>query len=165
LDEALPDDALRAKIFKQIPRPLLAQSLEKVDALVRPPDDVYYRELQERYRSIRLFLPTLVKHIRFGASPAGKPVVAGLEWIRDNMSSVKAKSHPPREVITKSWQRYVLREDGAIDYQAYTFCLLDQLRVALQRRDVRGSGAIASSAPIAVSFSTRSTDPRSMASI
>jgi TnpA family transposase len=136
LDEALPDDALRAKIFKQIPRPLLAQALEKVDALVRPPDDVYYRELQERYRSIRLFLPTLVKHIRFGASPAGTPVVAGLEWIRDNVSSVKAKSHAPREVITKSWQRYVLREDGAIDYQAYTFCVLDQLRVALQRRDV-----------------------------
>jgi len=136
LDTAQSDDILRSEIFKQIPRPILAQALEEVEALVRPPDDVYYRELQERHRSIRLFLPMLAKHIHFGASPAGMPVVAGLEWIRDNASNVKAKRDAPREVITKSWQCYVLREDGTIDYQAYSFCVLDQLRVALQRRDV-----------------------------
>jgi TnpA family transposase len=136
LDAALPDEVLRSKIFKQIPRPILAQALEKVEALVRPPDDVYYRELQERYRSVRLFLPTLVKHIHFSASPAGMPVVAGLEWIRDNASNVKAKQGAPRDVITKSWQRYAVREDGTVDYQAYSFCVLDRLRVALQRRDV-----------------------------
>ena len=49
---------------------------------------------------------------------------------------MKAKHDAPHEVIMKSWQRYVLREDGAVDYQAYTFCVLDQLRIALQRRDV-----------------------------
>jgi TnpA family transposase len=136
LDTEQPDDALRSETFKQIPRQVLAQALEKVEALVRPSDDVYYRELRERHRSIRLFLPMLAKHIRFGASPAGMPVVAALEWIRDNPSNVKEKRDVPREVITKSWQSYVFREDGAVDHQAYSFCVLDQLRVALQRRDV-----------------------------
>lgn len=149
LDAEQPDDALRSEIFKQIPREILAQALEKVEALVRPPDDVYYRELQQRHRRIRLFFPMLVKHISFDASPAGMPVVAGIEWIRDHENNVKANQDAPREVITKSWQRYVFREHGSFDYQAYTFCVLDQLRIALQRRDVF------------VSPSWRYADPRS----
>jgi TnpA family transposase len=137
IESALPDDELRSKIFKQVPRPVLTQALDEVAALVRPPDDVYYRELQEQYRSVRRFLPTLVKHIRFGASPAGMPVVAGLDWLRENPNGGKSKKNDaPREVIVKSWQRYVGREDGGFDFRAYTFCVLDQLRTALQRRDV-----------------------------
>ena len=84
LDQELPDEQLRATIFQQIPRPILAQALEQVGNLLRPPDDVYYRELHDRYRSVRSFLPALVKHIRFGANPAGLPVVAAIEWLRNN---------------------------------------------------------------------------------
>jgi len=42
----------------------------------------------------------------------------------------------PREIITKPWQRHVLREGHAIDFHAYTFCVLSELRIALRRRDV-----------------------------
>jgi hypothetical protein len=64
------------------------------------------------------------------------PVVAGLDWLRENPNGGKAKKNDaPREVIVKSWQRYVGREDGGFDFRAYTFCVLDQLRTALQRRD------------------------------
>jgi hypothetical protein len=136
LNLALPDDALRSTIFKQIAPPVLTQALDEVDALVRPPDDVSYRELQDHYRSIRRFLPSLVKHIHFSASPAGMPVVAGLEWIRENAIRTKANNDAPQDVITKPWQRYVFHKDGTLDYQAYTFCVLDQLRIALRRRDV-----------------------------
>jgi hypothetical protein len=40
LDPALPDGKLRAKVFAKIPRAELAQALEAVETLVRPPDDV-----------------------------------------------------------------------------------------------------------------------------
>jgi len=39
-------------------------------------------------------------------------------------------------VIGKSWRRHVLPEDGGFDLHAYTFCVLDELRTALKRRDI-----------------------------
>jgi hypothetical protein len=60
LDPALPDGKLRATAFAKIPRAALAQALEDIRAMVRPPDDVYYRELVGRYRSVRGFLPVLL---------------------------------------------------------------------------------------------------------
>ena len=110
--------------------------MENIDALVRPPDDVYYRELDNRYRSVRRFLPTLLQHIQFGASPAGAPVAAGFEWLRNHEMRVTPKPQAPRAVITKPWKRHVLLEDDSVDPRAYTFCVLDGLRKALRRRDV-----------------------------
>jgi TnpA family transposase len=136
LDPALADSALRDTVFAHTPPHRLAQALACVDALVRPPDDVYYRELDTRYRALRRFLPTLLKHIQFGASPAGESVAAGFEWLRMHELRVKPEPPAPRDVITKPWQRYVLRENGGINPRAYTFCVLDELRKALRRRDV-----------------------------
>ena len=104
--------------------------------MVRQPDDVYYSELDARYRAVRRFLPTLLQHIRFGASPAGEPVAAGFEWLQNHEERVASEPQAPRAVITKPWQRHVLREDGRVDSRAYTFCVLDGLRKALTRRDV-----------------------------
>ena len=136
LDPTLADGDLRNTVFARIPREALEQALADVEALVRPPDDVYYRELDARYRAVRIFLPTLLQHIRFGASPAGAPVVAGFDWLRTHEARVKPAPLAPREVITKPWQRHVLREDGGVDPRAYPFCVLDGLRKALRRREV-----------------------------
>jgi TnpA family transposase len=136
LDPTLTDGELRNTVFACVPRAALEQALVDVEALVRPPDDVYYRELETRYRAVRIFLPTLLQHIRFEASPAGVPVVAGFDWLRTHEVRVKPAPLAPRDVITKPWQRHVLREDGSIDPRAYTFCVLDGLRKALRRREV-----------------------------
>lgn len=136
LDPALADSDLRDAVFAHVPREVLTQALANVDALVRPPDDVYFRELDARYRAVRIFLPTLLQHIRFGASPAGEPVAAGFDWLRTHEMRVKSEPQAPRDVITKPWQRHVLREDGSVDPRAYTFCVLDGLRKALRCRDV-----------------------------
>jgi len=48
LDPALPDGKLRAKVFAKIPRAELAQALEAVETLVRPPDDVVGRAIPRR---------------------------------------------------------------------------------------------------------------------
>ena len=136
LDPTLPDGNLRDIVFERISREMLSQALANVDALVRPPDDVYYQELDARYRSIRVFLPTLLRHIKFGASPAGQPIAAGFDWLRLHETGAKSEEQAPREVITPPWQRHVLRENGTVDPRAYTFCVLDGLRKALRRRDV-----------------------------
>lgn len=136
LDPDCQDSDLRSAIFNEISSEVLAEALASVDALVRPPDDVYYRELNARYRSLRRFLPTLLKHIRFDASPAGEPVAAGFEWLRNYEERATSANQAPQTVITKGWRRHVLLENGNVDPRAYTFCVLDGLRKAIRRRDI-----------------------------
>ncbi len=47
----------------------------------------------------------------------------------------------PLEVVSKAWRRHVFRDDGAIDFYAYTFCALQQLQTALERRAVFVEGS------------------------
>ncbi len=136
LDVELPDTELRNSLFERTPREELIQALANVDALVRPPEDVYYRQLDTGYRSVRIYLPTLLRHIRLEASPTGQPVVAGFNWLLNHENGVKPEPSAPQELVTKAWQRHVLREDNSVDLRAYTFCVLDSLRKALRRRDV-----------------------------
>jgi hypothetical protein len=35
---------------------------------------IYYKELKESYRRVRIFLPSLLQTVCFGATPAGQPV-------------------------------------------------------------------------------------------
>ena len=136
LDTHLPDAELRTRLFEKIPRDMLTRALDGVTALIRPADNVYYQELDAKYKTVRCFLPALVEHIRFGANVASEPVVAAFDWLRVNMARKKPGNDAPREVVGKPWQRHVLREDGAVDFHAYIFCVLDELHTALRRRDV-----------------------------
>jgi hypothetical protein len=69
-----------------------------------------------------------------GRMPAAR--AAAFDWLRGNLHRGKPTEKAPREIIGLAWQRHVLREDGGVDLRAYTFCLLDQLKTALRRRDV-----------------------------
>lgn len=136
LDSGLADEELRTKLFEKVPRDILSRALDNVNALIRPADNVYYQELDAKYKTVRRFLPTLLLHVRFGANAAGEPVVAALDWLRTNIATKKLGNDAPREVIRKPWQRHVLRDDGQVDFHAYTFCVLEELQTALKRRDI-----------------------------
>lgn len=136
LDAMLPDVELRTRLFEKISRDRLAQALDGVNALIRPADNAYYQELDAKYKTVHRFLPTLVEQVCFGANLAGEPVVAAFDWLRTNVVRKKPDNDAPREIISKSWQRHVLRKDGNIDFHAYTFCVLEALQAALRRRDV-----------------------------
>ncbi|HEY4046823.1 MAG TPA: Tn3 family transposase [Acidobacteriaceae bacterium] len=136
LNDSLPDDDLRSCIYATTPRDTLEQAVENAGSLVRPPEDVYYDELRASYRRVRRFLPTLLKHIHFGASPSGNAVAQALDWLRDNLANATSGKGAPREVIRKPWQQHVLDEGDRIDLRAYTFCVLDELRSALRHREV-----------------------------
>ncbi len=138
LDPALPDHEVRTQVFTQIPRERLEQPLKEAYALLRPPNDVFYLELKERYRRIRLFLPKLLQHIRFAAAPAGESTVAALAYLRQHLHRRTFDDAAPLEVVNKAWQRYVMPDltKKTLDPRAYIFCVLDRLRTALKRRDV-----------------------------
>jgi hypothetical protein len=83
-----------------------------------------------------IFFFHVLTHISFEAAPAGRPLLAACEWLRDQQDRKKPDNNAPREVIDKVWQRYVVRKDGHVDIRAFTFCVLSHLHTAIHRRDV-----------------------------
>jgi hypothetical protein len=136
LDSRFPDVDLRTQLFEKIPRDTLTLAVDGVIALIRPADNVYYHELDAKYRTVRRFLPARLEHARFGSNSDGKPVVAAFDWLRSNIALKKPSNDAPLELVDKSWQKHVLGDDNSFDLHAYTFCVLEKLQTALRRRDV-----------------------------
>ncbi len=137
INTTLSDAEMRTTIFTKFSHETLTKAIENTYALVRPPDDVFYSELQASYRRVRLFLSMFLKHIHFAAAPAGKTTVAALEYLKQNHQKHQFEG-APLEIVNKTWLHYVFSEPKkkTIDPRAYTFCVLDRLRTALKRRDI-----------------------------
>ena len=136
LDASISDSTLRTQLFANLPRVYLENALKEVDALIRPANDVFINALEERYRSVRRFLPDLLERLHFGANPTGKAVVDGFEWLRKNLKCKHPEIDAPQDVVGKSWQKHIIGKEGTLDMRAYVFCVLDALRTAIRRRDV-----------------------------
>jgi len=131
LDPVLPDDGLRAQIDAVVDHNTLRTALDDVNALTRPPNDVFYVELHKRQATVNRFLPKLLRTIQFNSNPVGEQLLKALEWLRH-----RPDHDAPTDIVNKAWQRHVKQEDGGTDPAAFTFCALDQLQTALRRRDV-----------------------------
>ena len=149
VDSSLPDEKLRTTVFALVSRDTLVQTLQEIGELVRPPDDVFYQELQKQHRRVRRFLPAFLEHIHFSAVSAGADLIAALEHLRRQTSSTSDSTEAPLGVVPASWRRHVGKAHNMSEQRAYTFCVLDQVRTAIRRRDVF------------VSPSWRYADPRS----
>lgn len=136
LKDELADVDLRAAIFQACKREELESALQQIDSLVRPPEDVYYQDLQDSYPRVRRFLPTLLRTLQFGGTPAGQPVLDALHYLAHLEEHGRSQAgEAPLGIVTRGWRRYVL--DGEdFDRKAYVFCCLDRLRSALRRRDL-----------------------------
>jgi hypothetical protein len=127
----LPDGELRERVYAMVGRDELVQALADVNGLVRPPNDVFYQELAGKIATVKRFLPTLLRVIRFDANPAAGPLVQALQWLRD-----RPDHEPSTVIVDKAWQRHVVGDNGRVDAKAFAFCTLDKLRGAIRRRDV-----------------------------
>jgi hypothetical protein len=110
---------------------------------------VFYKELQNQHRRVRRFLPALLEHIQFSSGPGESALLAGIDYLRVAAVSQSSTTQAPLEIVPPKWRRHVGDARSVIEQRAYTFCVLDQLRTALKRRDVF------------VSPSWRYADPRS----
>jgi hypothetical protein len=92
----------------------------------------------KKWRHVRQFLPQLMKTIEWQGTEASRPVLEALTFLKSIEGQRKPDlSRIPLAVIdSKSWYRLIVNETGEIDRRAYTFCVLEQLRTALRRRDV-----------------------------
>ena len=136
IDPSLSDAESRPKLFAKMSRGALVKAAKEVEELVRRPDDVFFQELIARYRHVRRFLMPLLKGLHFDSNAVGKPVITALNWMLDHELQKKPFHKAPKEIIRKPWHRYVFLENGEFECRAYTFCVLEELHIALRRRDV-----------------------------
>lgn len=137
LDYGYRDREVREAAFARIAAEDLAEAATVVAALTRGPDERYYDDLLGRYSLVRQFVPTLLKTLTFGGTPTGQPVLEALAFLRRiEGQKVPDLGDAPLAVVTAAWQRLVRGGEAWIDRRAYTFCVLEQLREALRRRDV-----------------------------
>lgn len=137
LEKACPYQDVRAKVLLRLGPERVIEAMATVDELTRPSDDLYYPELQEKYRSLRRYWPHVLETIGFSGTQAAEPILKAIDFL----TSLEHADNPfmegaPMEIVTPQWQRYVISEDGSVDRKAYTFCLLDRLRGMLNRREV-----------------------------
>jgi TnpA family transposase len=138
LDDSIDATAVRSQTFAQIPRERVLDAGAQVETLARPPDDHYYPELVDRYRSVRRFLPALLHTVSFEAMQAGQPVLRALDFL----CHLEPQRHPdmeqaPLDVVPRAWRRLVLPPRESVpDRQAYTLCAMERLHESLKRRDV-----------------------------
>ncbi|PSB42793.1 DUF4158 domain-containing protein [Chroococcidiopsis thermalis] len=137
LDPATEDVAVRATVFTQVSPTQLTTALNSVIAIARPPDDNYYDLMLSRWRHVRLFFPKLLQTIDFEATALGVEILQALQFLKSQHEQRKPDmSAAPLGTIGKSWAKLVFAKDGTCDRKAYTFCMLENLRAALRRRDL-----------------------------
>jgi hypothetical protein len=138
-DSGISDSEVRTKVFERFAPQELAASIEVITELARPDEkDNYYELMLKKWRHIRQFLPQLIETIEFQGTEASKPVLEALTFLKSIEGQKKPDlSQIPLAVVdSKSWYRLIVTDTGEIDRRAYTFCVLEQLRAALRRRDV-----------------------------
>ena len=137
LDESIPEQQLRELIFRKIPPHTISGAVAQVTALTRSHDKVYFQELDEKYRTIRLFLPKLLAHVQFRGNAGAQSVLEALGWLSRNMEKRKTKEQAPLDSIDKRWTSLVFGESGEdFNLHAYTFSIIDKVMSALKRRDI-----------------------------
>jgi TnpA family transposase len=138
LDERVDAAAVRTQTFARIPRAQVLAAGVQVETLARPPDDHYYPELVERYRSVRRFLPTLLRTVAFAGTQAGQPMLGALDFLRRiEYQRLPDMQQAPLDIVSRAWRRLVLpRHTPGVDRQAYTLCAMERLQESLRRRDV-----------------------------
>jgi hypothetical protein len=137
LDTTCVDRKLRAAVFARIPEQRLREATALVDALARPPEDNYHKELVDRYGRVSRFLPALLRGVTFQGTSAGQSVLQSLQFL----AGIEGQRQPdlgraPLDVVSRAWRRLVIGSDHQVDRRAYALCVLERLQDGLRRRDV-----------------------------
>ncbi len=140
INETVKDDAVREAAFAMVPRATLVAALAQIDAIVRPPGDLYFSELRAQTGKLR-FLPAMLRSVALGSTPAGQPALDAVRHLRSTDGRGPAPS-APLSFVPSGWKRQVKAADGGVDSLGYRLCLLDAMRNGIRRRDLFASPSL-----------------------
>jgi TnpA family transposase len=127
-----------AVIYKEISKDAICNAIEVIRKIAKPNHDKYYDELLEQYNTVRRFLPTLLKTIKFQATKEGKPAQEVMTFL-GKMEGKRQSSFKdaPLEIVNAAWRDTVINaKSKEIDRAGYTLCAMDNLQVYLRSRDI-----------------------------
>ena len=131
------DNKVREAVWQKLTPEQLAEAINSVEELARPPEDNYYQELIQQWRSVRRFLPKLLSIVNFEGNQAGSKILEAWQFLQSIEGHRKPKMDAaPLKIVDKKWAALVVASDGTIDRRAYTFCVLEKLLEGLRRRDL-----------------------------
>jgi hypothetical protein len=153
MTEVKPDLSLEVMwdhIENSVTKSELRAAVAVIDELV-PVDDAELNgqrleELSGRLATVRIFLPSMMGTVEFGATSDGVPVLAAMKTLAELMT---AKTKLPatwldarkvdHDLIGGDWKRLVYRDarpPETVDRAAYALCLLEQFHRHLKHRNI-----------------------------
>ena len=141
--------AWREALYDELGRVSIADAVECIDVLAKPPDDRSLEELLGKWRSIQTLFRNLLARVEFDASPKERPVKEALDYLSGIENWGKVDMHDaPAGALNSAWRKYVLDTGGRVtDNKAYVFAVLEAWRKGLKTRDIFVPDAIRFSDP------------------
>lgn len=142
VDDSMSLKDVRQLVFAQVVgREKLARAVATIRELARSPDEEHQKELLNRWRTARSFLPDLLAAIDFHGTEAARPILEALDYLKTiNWSGRASVDDAPLSAVEKGWEPLVVSGDGKpngkVDRKAFALAVLETLSKALRRRDV-----------------------------
>ncbi|MFK7983978.1 MAG: Tn3 family transposase [Saprospiraceae bacterium] len=139
LDQQVADNSIRQTVFKEIAKTKLKAATEKVTELTTEAIDNSAKVISRKYRSARKFMSIFLDLMQFTALPSTQPLKDAFELLKTNEADgVKDLDFAtaPQDFIPDSWKAYVYSSPDKISKPHYTICFLEQIRLAIRRRDL-----------------------------
>lgn len=116
----------------------IVKSVEEAKLLARPMDYDYLDLLQTRYSYLRKYTRILLNELEFRSTQAAKPLLNGLNTLRDLNESGKRKvpNDAPLDFVPNRWQKHVYDAEGNINRQYYEMAALTELKNQIRSGDV-----------------------------
>lgn len=147
-----------AAIEAIVPRAELRAALQTANDMVPPPGaeadaDDWRAELVGRFATVSGFVKQLTAVIEFDANAEGGQVLKAMEELPDVLGYRGKRPPAPLvpgtlidpEVVAGPWRRLVFghpaRDDGSVDRNAYTLCVLEQFYRHLKRREIHADAS------------------------
>jgi len=152
LDEAVPDSEVRRVVFEVEPKKNLEQAYEQSGQSMRPQDYNNFDFIEKQYARLRKFLPVAIRTLPFTGTLASKPVLEGIEFLRelDARKMRKLPADVPMGFVDDGWRRAMVLEtlsvngigkDPSINRRLWELCLAEKIQHALRSSDLHVVGS------------------------
>ena len=129
--------AFSETVFALVSRDQLQAAVHTVQSLTRPKINTRIDDLLKRYSYVQQFVPTLLQTVGFEAGGSGKPMLAAVNALRALERRKRVHlDEVPLEIVKGGWEKVIEQEVGLLHRPAYTLCVLENLQIALKRRDL-----------------------------